>query len=122
MFDAPDRQDLRGHFPANRTKMAIRGSSFFKAGASYAPDANLPQKLTRRERAVLAESPQTPISDRPDCRCISNHHRVIDLVTHESAYICCNLGGQIIARIEHGENNAMNDQNLIQGFFDLLHG
>ena len=53
---------------------------------------------------------------------ISGNDRLVNLIAHELPDILHNLRRQIIARIEHGKNHAMNAQIRIERFLDLING
>ena len=46
--------------------------------------------------------------------------RLVDFVAHIRAHVRNDLPGEAVARIVHGQHNAMNRQSLIEGAADLL--
>ena len=50
---------------------------------------------------------------------IARDHGVIDLLTHEFAHVGYDLAGEIVARVEHGQDDAVDAQFRIESLLEL---
>src|SRR6202030_2133841 len=53
---------------------------------------------------------------------IARDHGVVDFLAHEFAYVGHHLAGEIVARIEHGQHDAVDAQSRVEGLLDLFDG